>query len=134
MKVLFEGIYSLFNTTNDFNTAVSGQMFPHKVDQEDATFPYAAYYLITDYNDYNFSDDYEDFMVQFSIYSDNNSPSEVLTIFEYLKTLFDDAEPTVTGYTVLEFKRTMMRLTNGLEGDTYQIDVDYEIKLERERT
>jgi hypothetical protein len=134
MKVVFTSIYSRFNTgTNSLKTAVGGRMYPHEA-ADAATMPYVVYYLVDDLNEYTFSDDTERINVQFSIYSDSNSPGQALDLYENLKSLYDDAALTVTGYTVIRCQRGQMQLMRDEEMGTWHLFVDYEIEIERERS
>lgn len=134
MKAVFQAIYSHFNTgTNDLKTAVGGRMYPHEA-ADNATLPYIVYYLIDDINEYNFSDDTQRLTVQFSIYSDSNSPGQALDIFEYLKALYDDASLSVTGFRTIRCQRGQMQLNRDEEFETWHCFTDYEIEIERERS
>lgn len=133
MKELFAGIWSLFNATNTFKTAIGGRMYPGEAPQEPA-FPYAVYSLVSDIPDFDFTDDHADIQVQFAIYSEQTSPSESFDLFALLKTLFDDARPTVTGWTVLSFQRSRAQLDRDTEMKTWGYIVEYDILLERRRS
>jgi len=134
MKEVFQAIYNKFNTDNDFYDGVSGQLYPHEVDQENASYPCAAYFLILNSADWTFAEDVEYITVQFSIYSDANSSGEVLDLYDDLKDLFDDAALTVTGYPSVKCHRDQMRLVRDVEESTWHLTVDYEIELQRERS
>lgn len=133
MKELFVGIWSRFNATNTFKTAIGGRMYPHEAPQT-PTFPYAVYSLISDNPEFDFSDDHVAVQVQFSVYSEQSSPSQSFDLFDLLKTLFDDAKPTVTGWTVLRFQRGQAQLDRDIEMKTWGYIVEYDILLERRRS
>ena len=133
MNELFAAITTRFKTVNDLNTSLSGQMFPHEAEQN-ATFPYGVYYLISDINDFNFTDDHEIVSIQFSLFSDDHSPTQVFTLFSQLKALFDDVKLTVAGYENIRFQRGVSLLDKDEEMDTWTYIVEYDILLERQRT
>lgn len=132
MQELYEGIYSLFDTVNSLNTALSGRLYPHEGPQR-ATFPYATYHKIYGGNDYNFTDDFENIGIQFSLFSDSNDPEEVNTLYGYLKTLFDDAALSVTGYSVVKCQRVDDTLLRDAEQMTWAYHVDYDVMLRKDR-
>jgi len=109
------GIYNKCTAASDFNTAISGRFFYYFNKNQNPTFPFAVYSIITNEHDYSFSPgtitsaNFEEFTVQFDIYSkgssSNGGPAESETIMGYLKTLLDHGSITVTGYTCKEITR-----------------------------
>lgn len=133
MKELFAGIFSHFNATNDFKTAVGGRLYPDEAPQE-PTFPYSVYSIVDWDSDFDFSDDHEEFIVQFSCYSEEySSPSQILDLFSKFIARFDDAKITVSGWTVLKFQRKKPIVGKDHEMQTRHFHVDYDILLERRR-
>jgi hypothetical protein len=132
MKALLTAITTHFNTTNSLKTALSGQMYPHGAKQG-ASYPYGAYFIISEFVDQDFSDEHESVNVQFSIFSDEESANEILNLYEYLKALFDNQKLSVSGYTTLEFTRYAGHLIKDIELDVWQYNVDYDVLLEREK-
>jgi len=112
MKVLFTGIYNLFNATphNSFYNALSGGLYLYEAPQN-TDYPYAVFFLVSGEHDRYFSGpDFEEPVIQFSLFSDSESASEVTDLFTYLTALYDDCSLTVTGYTSIIFERTIYRL------------------------
>lgn len=134
MKVLFEALYTKFSGNTNFKNAVGSQFYPGMVDQENATYPYAAYYLISDFSNWTFTEDIEELTIQISVYSNKNSPSEILTIFEYQKALFDNAILSVTGYTFVKMHRQGMTLIRDEAMNTFHMSTDYDIELHKQQT
>ena len=134
MKVLFQAIYTLFSTENDFNTAMGGRLYLYHADQENATFPYCVYSKPVGVSNYTFVEDQEEILVQFSIFSNKNSANEIETAFEYLKSLFDDCTLTVSGWNFIFMHRAADRLIRDNGNNVWQHDVDYNILLEKSRT
>lgn len=111
MKVLFQGIWNLFNAGGDFKTNLSARLYL-KLAPENATYPYAVYDMVTNVHDWMFTDDpeTEEYLIQFDIVSDTSSSTEALNLFENLKTMFDWCSLTITGYTFLYMRRESSHL------------------------
>ena len=129
MKTLFTGIYNLFITgTPTIYTNVGGRFYLSEAPQNTA-FPYIVYYLANNDYDYQFVEDFEDFLIQFNIFDDKASASNISTYFENLKTLFDWSVPTVTGYTVSRFVREFAQLVR--DDEVWQYTVQYRVLLQK---
>jgi len=130
MKVLYQGIQTLFSTDNTLNTAVGGRLRPHEALESDS-FPYVVYSLISHVFDPYFGDskNIERFRVQFSIYSEKSSSTEVLNIFEYLKSLYDGCSLTVTGYTFLKCVRENSVFYRRPDLNVWEHHTDYIIEV-----
>lgn len=132
MKVLFAGIYTFFSAApaTALNTALGGRFYPHEAPQG-ATFPYCVYRLISDVPEYAFggSKNISMFRMQFSLYSEKSSSTEVLDLYENLKTLFDGCRLTVTGYTFLSCIRELSILYRFPDTNIWEHHTDYIIGL-----
>ena len=131
MKVLFEGLYDLFAPTGakpTIYTNLSGKLYLTEAPQNTA-FPYAIYHLVTNDYDFQFDEDFEEFLIQFTIFDDSVSAVNIATYFENLKTLYDWSSPTVTGYTVISVVREIAELLR--YDDVWQYVVQYRILLEK---
>lgn len=133
MKELAAAITTFFNVTNDLKTALDGQLYPLEAAQ-DAVFPYGIYYFMPEDTDYNFTDESESVDVQFSVFSDSHSPTEIFTLEGYLKALFDNAALSVSGYRLIQFKRTGSRITKDSEMDTWSFIAEYNAIIEKTRS
>lgn len=132
MNGLFAAITTKFKTTNDLNTALSGRMYPFEAKQG-TDFPYGVYYLVSDFTDLNFSDEQEHAAIQFSLFSEEASIGEIGELYTKLTALFDDEILTVSGYTMLQFKRTGSRIIRDEEYATWHYVVEYDVLLEKQR-
>lgn len=132
MKELSAAIFTLFSTTNTLKTALGSQLYPFEAKQA-ATFPYGVYYIIDEQTDLDFSHETSEIYVQFSLYSNNSSPGEAFTLGGYLKSLFDNAKLTVTGFNCIQFKRTGTRLMRDEENNTYTFIGEYTAIIEKAR-
>ena len=137
MNSLFTAIYNHFSATtgSGFYNDVSGRMYLNYAPQG-ATFPYCVYFSVSDDNDLDFSDEHEDFLTQFNIFSQNNSAVEAGNLLKSLKAMFDDCSLTVTGWRHLSFKRGNVYPNNDFSQDPPIIgySVEYDVLLEKERS
>jgi len=137
MNALYAAVYNRFATTtgSGFYNDVSGRMY-HNIAPQQATFPYCVYFSVSDLDDLDFSDEQEDILLQFNVYSQNNSALEAGNLLESLKTMYDDCSLTVTGWRHLGFQRNTVYPNN----DTAQVppiqgySVEYDVLLEKERS
>lgn len=136
MNELFTAIYTYF--TSDvlapFYVGIGGRLYLKKAPQE-ATFPYCVYFMVTDDEDDDFTDNREDIEIQFNIFSENNSSLEAGQLLGSLKTMFDDSNFDVSGWNLLMFRRRQV-----LENDDfsqvppiYGYSAMYDIILEKQR-
>jgi len=136
MNSLFSAIYNHFSATtgSGFYNDISGRMRLNKAEQGDS-FPYCVYFSVSDLDEVDFSDEREDLLLQFNIFSQNNSALEAGTLLESLKTMFDDCSLTVTGWRHLEFSRGQTYQNNDFTQEPYihGYSVEYNVLLEKER-
>lgn len=132
MQELFVGVWNRFNTVNNLNTALSNNLYPHEAPQ-DVSFPYGLQIKIFGDSDYDFTDLRDDQNWQFSLFSDENPPDEINTLYGYLKDLFDDAPILVAGYRVLRFQRLDDVLLRDEVQGTWAYHIDYSVWLEKDR-
>jgi hypothetical protein len=137
MNSLFQGIYDHFSatTTTGFYSDVSGRMY-HNVAPQESVFPYCVYFSVDDVDDLDFTDEHEEFTIQFNIFSQNNSAREAGNLLESLKNMFDNCNLNVTGWSHLQFQRDMVTPNN----DFNQVPpiqgygVTYDVLLEKQRS
>jgi len=136
MNALFQGLYNRFATTtgSGFYNDISGRLRPNKAEQGDP-FPYCVYFSVSDIDELDFTDEREDFTIQFNIFSQNNSALEAGNLLESLKTMFDDCTLTVTGWRHLNFQRNLTYPNNDFDQvpPIQGYSVEYDVLLERER-
>ena len=136
MNALFKGIWNRFATTTGagFYNDISGRMYHNKAPQG-ATFPYCVYFSVSDVDDLDFTEEHEDFLIQFNIFSQNNSAVEAGDLLETLKTMFDNCSLTVTDWRHLQFQRSLTLPNNDFLQDPpiHGYSVEYEVLLEKAR-
>ena len=137
MNALFAGIWDRFATTtgSGFYNDVSGHLYLKHAPQE-ASFPYCVYFSVSDVNELDFTDEREDFSIQFSVFSQNNSALEAGNLLTSLKTMFDNCSLTVTGWRHLQFQRSLVMQNNDFDQvpPIHGYSVEYDALLEKART
>jgi hypothetical protein len=137
MNPLFKGIWNHFSatTTTGFYNDISGRMY-HNVAEQQTTFPYCVYFSVSDFDELDFTDEHEDFLIQFNIFTRDNSALEAGELLESLKTMFDNCSLTVTGWRHLLFRRNSVIPNNNYDQvpPIQGYSVDYNVLLEKERT
>jgi len=73
---------------------------------EGCEFPYAVMQIVSDVPDHTFTEDFENIIIQFSLFSSSSGATEITGMFADLKTLFDECSLTITGSTLVWMKRT----------------------------
>jgi hypothetical protein len=136
MKAIFDGIYAKFTATtggvhNSFYTALGGRMYLSAAPQL-TTYPYAVYSLVSGVPDWTLSsDNFEDLIIQFSIFDDGASASTIATAFGYQDTLYHDCGLSITGYSSIYMYREMQHLLRDEEDDTWQFVSQYRLFLKK---
>jgi hypothetical protein len=74
-------------------------------------YPYIVFMIVSDNQNNTFTDLMEDIILQFSIFSNSLSVTEIGTIYDNLKTLFDRCTLTITGNTFYSMERSNLITT-----------------------
>lgn len=131
MRELEEAIYNRYNQGGSFKNATNGILRFGWAEPKEVP-PYAVYHLIDNTPDWQFGpQDYENARVQFNLYSDSNSSTEVEALYTYLKEMFDWCTLVVTGYTSIYMKRVSASLTRDTTYNVWDYRVDYEVMLSK---
>ncbi|MBA7553524.1 hypothetical protein ES705_46116 [subsurface metagenome] len=132
MQVLFESIWSKYDKdTNGLKTAIDGMYFTEA--PQGQTYPYGVYHLISNVPSWTFDADMENYIIQFNLYSENSSSTEVNTAFTALTTLYDWCDDLNTsGYSNIYMKRELSNLTR--ESDIWNYFVQYRIEVQKSST
>ena len=131
---LLTAIYSKLSGSTLFND-VGGRVFTDQV-PEGTEFPYIVLSIISNTPDNTFTEDYEDTLIQFSIFSISESLTEISNIYADMKTLFDECSMTITSNTLIYMKRENLVTTiedfveNGVTVACRHWSVDYSIYME----
>jgi len=97
MNNLLTAIYGKLSGST-LDTYVGGRVYLDEAPPS-PEFPYVVYFVVSDAPDYNFKTTLEDVWIQFSLFSSSASAVEISTMYNYLKTLYDDVKLTITGST-----------------------------------
>ncbi len=135
MLELSKAIYSTFTqetsgSHNDLYNSVNGQLYKAEADRANATLPYIVYYIVSNLRDDTLQESFEDTLVQFSIFSDADSSTEIEGIYGKLKELYDWCNLNVSGKKVTYMKRVGTRFVRNVEEEYWQYDVDYRVHYE----
>lgn len=127
MKVLFDSIYTLYQSddlSNGLSDLYNTQAPP------DAVFPYGVFTLVSDVQEFTFTEEGENCLVQFSLFDDESSSVRVCDLFELLKTMLDFVDLTITGYTIISTTREVANLIK--VEDVWQYVTTYRIVFEKD--
>lgn len=117
---------------------IGGRLFDTQA-PEGSQYPYVVYLIVSDVPEKTFTEDFENVLIQFSLFSATpNDSTEAETMFGHLKTLFDECAMTIppTGAetdTLVWMKRsnaTLMIEDHTTPAGTIQVwhyAVDYEV-------
>lgn len=94
-----------------------------------ATFPYVVQTAVSHEQDWTFSDSLEEALVQFSIYTNEEGATDLGTIWGYLTDLYDDASPSVSGYTSVSMIRGQSIPLRVPSDNVWQYAVEYDCIL-----
>ncbi len=138
MKLLTTAIFAKISG-DALSTAIGGRLFKGRADQ-DAEYPYVVFMVVSDVPYKTFGRNYEDVLIQFSIFSATSGSTEIEDIFTHLTTLFDECDLVRSGETTIYMVRT--NATMWIEDHTlppphtgtrkawhYAVDYDLRIKV-----
>ena len=122
---------------NSLLTADIGGRFFDTQAIEGAEYPYAVYMIVSGYPEKTFTEDFEVALIQFSLFSATpNDSTEIETMFNHLKTLFDECALSVTGADWFHWMKrqnaTLMVEDHTTLAGTIQVfhyAVDYEVMI-----
>jgi len=93
---------------------------------QETPFPYGVFQLISDVPDWTFSENFENILLQFNLFSDTKDPVQICALYELLKIAFDFLDLTIANYETVSMIRENAILTR----DVYwQYNVTYRIVL-----
>jgi len=110
MLNLKKAIYTKL-TGSSLISDVGGRFFDTQA-PEGSQYPFAVYMIVSDMPDNVFQGYYEDVLIQFSLFSATpNNSTEAETMFDHLKTLFDECSFNITDQTLIWMHRENATLT-----------------------
>jgi len=133
MNALLTGIFTLFNGAPEtaIHASLSGRMFTGYAPPGTA-FPYAVVSIPAQTNDWTFGANakFDDVDIQFNIYSQSASHSEIGTCYTNMRALYDDTTLTVAGYTLLYMQHDTAWLLFDPDDDVRQYVLQYNVLLQ----
>jgi len=69
-------------------------------------FPFVVFSVISDLSRPTFTEQYEDVLLQFSLFSATGSTTEIEDMFTHLKALYDECALTITGSSLVWMRRS----------------------------
>lgn len=127
MQVIFDAIKSAFDGNATLKASVTGLYLAEAPPK--AIYPYITYHLISDVSKWDLTSAMEDIRIQFSIFDDSPSVSTINTIFENLKTCYDDCKQSVSPYYTIKMWRELSRLIKLSPERVWHYVVDYSLLI-----
>ena len=124
---LFTAIYSRY-VASSLSALLSGMY--HTQAPADAVFPYATLSLISPRPEWTFTENFENCLIQFSLFNNESSPSDAGDEVELLKELYDFFDLLITYFLTVKFVREtvhMLRIER-----VWQHVVTYRILIEND--
>ena len=103
MKELTKAIFSKLSGSS-LETAISGRLFKGRAPQG-TDYPYIVFFVVSDIPQSTYTENFEDVIIQFSLFSSASSSSEIEDLFIYLKALYDECAMTIASSTLIWMKR-----------------------------
>jgi len=100
---LTTAIYSQISGS-DFASDIGSRFFKGQA-PEGTVYPYAVYQVVSDVQNNTFSNDHEDVIIQFSLYSSASGTTQIENMLTHLKALYDECSMSITDETLIWFKR-----------------------------
>lgn len=134
MQVLFEGIYDEFTGSTgsgSLHDELGGRLHFTEAPQGQV-YPYGVYHLISNVPSWTFDADFEEYLIQFNIFSKKNSATDINTVYLALTTLYDWCILDVTGYTNVYMKREFDNLTREAESGIWNYMIQYRVFTQKD--
>lgn len=125
MQALFSAIMTKFSGSS-LSTNLVGRMYASEAKQG-VSKPYGVFSIVSNTVDYTFDSRTEDILLQFNLVSESRSVVEINSLFEDLKTLYDDCILTVSGYSHVKMERDFSYLMRDAEENEWNYAVQYRI-------
>lgn len=125
MKTLFRAIYSRWTSKGKIGLT---ELYDTEA-PAGAVFPYGVFSMPSDVADWTFSENFENCLIQFNIFSKTSDSAEIDNCFELLKSAFDFYDLTVSGYGTVSLGRGVT--IRFKEEGVWQYNVLYKIILQK---
>ena len=131
MNALLTGIFTAFNAVGPtaIHTSLGGRMFTRYA-PPDTVYPYAVLTIPASLGWWTFTNDYDEVDVQFNLFSQSTSETEIGTLYTNLRALYDDTTLTVVGFDFLYMQYDMSWQLADPEEDVRQYVIQYNVLLQ----
>jgi hypothetical protein len=126
MQELFEGIYDKYDGSA-LESEITGMYLEEAI--QGAVYPYCVYHKISGVPNYTYTEEAENIIIQFDLYDDNSSATDINTAFSALTTLYDWCSLTVAGWNSIYMKRELDLLNR--ENDIWHYIVSYRLEIQK---
>ena len=132
MKALDDALYA--KLAGSLLVADIGNRFYKGRAPDNAVFPYVVHSLVSSVPERTFSEQYENALVQFDLFSSAAGSGEVETIYEHLNALLDEGSLTITGNALIWMRRVnailmVEEITTPTGAKVWHYAVDYEVMM-----
>ena len=127
MTELFAAIITHYSS-DPLKDSLTGGLWNTEAPQ-DVVFPYGVFQLISDVPEWTFSENLENILIQFNIFSDKSNPVETCALFELLKKAFDFLDLPIDNYETVSLVRENAILTR--VESVWQYNVTYRIVIQK---
>jgi len=133
MQVLFNSIYNKFTGSTGAGTlyALLGGRFYFSEVPQGTAYPYGVYYEISRVPSWTFDADMENYLIQFNIFDDDSSSTDINEASKALTDLYDWCDLSTSGYTHVYMKREMSNLTREAESGVWNFFAQYRIENQK---
>ncbi len=124
MTDVFNAIYTHYSGTQlaSILTELYNTLGPEK-----PTYPYGVYSLISNVPDWTFTEETEELLLQFNLFSRTSDSAQICNVFEQLKTAFDFAEFVMDSFELISITRVNAILLK--EEKVWQYNVTYRLLI-----
>ena len=128
MQAILTAIWGRYNANAALKAAITGGLHLELAPQG-ASLPYGTYFVVSGRPEYWLGNvRFEVVNIQFDLYADTNAKR--LTAYAALIALYDDARPTVTGYTSVIMERTLQQFVrDGSQNEVFRAVVSYDCRF-----
>lgn len=127
MNAFFQAIQTLFETTNTFNTALSGEFY--YAEALGGSMPYAVYFGMPGIPEGTWSNDIDDVSFQVNCFA--STASEAGELLTKCRSLFDGSSLTITGYQNMKLQIEMFT-PPWRDGDRWVVSAEFQGYLIKE--
>lgn len=135
MKALFTAINNRFiemtdGARNTAYTLLGGRLFNGSA-LPDTPYPYAVFFIASGVEDGTVTEEMDDVLMQFSVYDDQQSASQICDIYEALKDLYHRCQLTIAGHNHIHMHRNTHHLIPRDADGIWEYVFDFNILTER---